>query len=203
METGFLISFLAGVASVISPCVLPLIPIVVGHSLLRKKTSEILSFVSGFFLIFMLIILFTVLFTAAINYYLFYFRVTASLLIITIGIFLIVDKNIFKFSYVPNYKSNVFGSFLMGFLTCLAWSSCYGPYLVALIVYNASSGSSVYGALNLALFTGGFSFTIFFMAFIISKANLDRLIKVSKWIRILSGFIICIAGFYMLFRLLG
>lgn len=49
MNVGFFLSFAAGLASVISPCVLPLIPIVVGHSLLRGKTRDVLAFIIGFF----------------------------------------------------------------------------------------------------------------------------------------------------------
>jgi len=47
----YLISFSAGIVSVLSPCVLPLIPIVVGHSLLRKEPSYTISFVGGIFFV--------------------------------------------------------------------------------------------------------------------------------------------------------
>lgn len=49
MDIGPLLSFLAGIASVLSPCVIPLIPIVVGYLLIEKKTSEVVFFVTGFF----------------------------------------------------------------------------------------------------------------------------------------------------------
>lgn len=49
MDITPLIPFLAGIAFVLSPCVLPLIPIVVGFSLLGKKTTQIISFGIGFF----------------------------------------------------------------------------------------------------------------------------------------------------------
>lgn len=203
MDIGPLLSFIAGVASVLSPCVLPLIPLVVGYSLLEQKTSEILSFVFGFFVLFTLIIIFTAVFTAAVNYYLFYFRLFAAIIIILIGVFILLNKKAFNFYYKPvKHRNKLIESFLMGFLTSLAWSPCYGAYLIALIAYSASTGNSIYSTINLTLFTAGFSFTIFIIAFAMSKINLSRLIKYSGGIRISSGVIVLMAGIYMLSLLL-
>jgi len=204
MNIGLLLSFLAGIASVISPCVLPLIPIVIGYSMLNKRTSEISFFVIGFFSIFMLIILLTAVFTASINYYLYYFRITAAILIIAIGIFFILDKSAFKLSYRPiKHKNAVLESFSMGVLTSLAWAPCYGAYLIAVITYSASTGDFIYSAFNMMIYTAGFSLTIFIIAFLASKINITGLIKYSKWVRVISGVIILIAGIYMLFGLIG
>jgi len=80
MNIGPLFSFLAGMASILSPCIIPVIPIVIGQSLINRKISDILSFIIGFYSIFTLIIILTVIFTAAVNYYLFYFRIIASII---------------------------------------------------------------------------------------------------------------------------
>jgi cytochrome c-type biogenesis protein len=199
MDIGPLISFFAGVASVLSPCVLPLIPIVIGYSLLEKKTSQIISFVLGFFLVFTIIIFLTAIFTAAVNAYLYYFRIVAAIIIILIGIYFILNKKAFNFSYKPIKHGNKnIESFFMGFLTSLAWSPCYSSYLIAIIAYTASSGDVVYSTINLLLFVTGFSFTIFAVALVASKINLERIIRYSDYIRIISGVIILIAGLYML-----
>ncbi len=203
MNIELLISFSAGVISVLSPCVLPLIPIVIGYSLLKKKTSEILSFVLGFFILFTLIIIFTVVFTAAVNHYIFYFRLIAAIIIILIGIFILLTDKSFNLSYRPvKHRNKLIGSFSMGFLTSLAWSPCYGAYLIALITYSASTGNIIYSAFNLIMFTAGFSITIFIMAFLASKIDLSRIIKHSNNIRFISGIVILIAGIYMFSLLL-
>jgi cytochrome c-type biogenesis protein len=203
MEIGLLLSFLAGIASVLSPCVLPLIPLVIGYSLLEQEASEVISFILGFFLVFTLIITFTVLFTAAINYYLYYFRFIAAIIIILIGILFILNKKAFKISYKPVQHGNKnIRSFLMGFLTSLAWSPCYGSYLIAVIAYSASTGNILYSTLNILLFSAGFSLTIFFISLGISQINLRKLIKYSDHIRLISGSIILISGIYMLYVLL-
>ena len=202
MNVSFLISFFTGVISVLSPCVLPIIPLVVGHSLLRKEISQTLSFIFGFFLIFMVVTALTVLFTAAINYYLLYFRIAAALILVGIGIFFIIDKNILKFSYTPKYNNKNTGSFMLGLLTCLAWSPCYGPYLIAIAAYSASTGNLLYTSLNMALFAAGFSLTLLIIGIFASKLNLERIIRYSGGIRIGSGALILIAGLYLLLNLL-
>lgn len=203
MSVDFLVSFLAGLASVLSPCVLPLIPVVVGHSLLKKNMAETISFIGGFSLVFAIITILTILFTAAINQYLFYFRITASLFLIALGIYLIMSPNLFKITYTPLYHNKFLGSFIMGFITCMAWSPCFGPYAVAIAAYSASTGNLFYSAINMLLFTAGFSLTIVALAFTISRINLERLIKYTSSIRILTGIIIIIAALYMLLIQLG
>lgn len=203
METGFLLSFLAGVASIISPCVLPLIPIVVGFSLLKRKNTEIVAFGLGFFLLFAIITILTAIFTAAINYYLLYFRIAAALILVIIGVLFIVNKKLFNISApsissTPDSQKGIIGSFLMGFLTCLAWSPCFGPYVVAVATYSASTGNIGYSIINMAIFAGGFSLTILLMVFLMSKIDFKAILKYSDWIRIISGIIIALAGLYML-----
>ncbi|WP_414468242.1 cytochrome c biogenesis CcdA family protein [Methanobacterium sp. ACI-7] len=203
MNIAPLLSFFAGVASVSSPCVLPLIPLVIGYSILEKKLSQTILFTLGFFSVFTIIILLTALFTAAINAYIYYFRIIAAVVIILIGIYFILGKNAFNFSFKPMVHGNKnINSFLMGFLTSLAWSPCYGAYLISVIAYSASSGDIVYSILNLILFSAGFSFTIFVLGLISSKMNLEIISKYSKYISIVSGAIILIAGIYMLLELI-
>jgi cytochrome c-type biogenesis protein len=158
--------------------------------------------VLGFFLVFTIIIVLTALFTTAVNFYLYYFRIVAAIIIILIGIYFILNKKVFSFSYKPiEHENRNVQSFLMGFLTSLAWSPCYGSYLIAIIAYSVSSGDAIYSMLNLILFAAGFSLTIFIIALMVSKINLDRLLKYSNYIRIISGVIIMAAGIYMLLLL--
>lgn len=206
METGFLLSFLAGMASIISPCVLPLIPVVVGFSILKRTNKEIVAFGLGFFLLFAIITTLTAIFTVAIDHYLLYFRIAAALILVIIGVLFIVDKRLFNISTpttstistTPDSQKGIVGSFLMGFLTCLAWSPCFGPYVVAVATYSASTGNIGYSIINMAIFAGGFSLTILIMAFLMSKIDFKAILKYSDWIRIISGVIIALAGLYML-----
>ncbi len=203
MDIGFLFSFSAGLVSVVSPCVLPLIPIVVGHSILNRKTKDILAFIIGFYIIFAVLTVSTAIFTVAINHYIYYFRLIAAILIIVLGIFFIVNRNIFNYSYKPNPKNETAGSFLIGILTSLAWSPCYGPYIVAVAAYSAATGNWIYSIENMLLFAVGFSVSLLLIAFLASKLPFNRIMKYSDEIRIFSGIIIIIAGVYLLSGYLG
>ena len=198
MDVGFLFSFSAGLVSVVSPCVLPLIPIVVGHSILNHKNNDIFAFIIGFYILFAVLTVSTAIFTVAINHYIYYFRLIASILIIVLGVFFVVNRNIFNYSYQPNPKNETAGSFLMGILTSVAWSPCYGPYMVAVAAYSATTGNWIYSTENMLLFAVGFSLSLLAIAFLASKLPFNRIIKYSEEIRIFSGIIIIIAGFYLL-----
>ncbi|MTK64349.1 MAG: cytochrome c biogenesis protein CcdA [Methanobacterium sp.] len=198
MDLGYLASFSAGVLSVVSPCVIPLIPIIVGHSLLKRDYNEILFFTTGFFLVFAVITLLTGIFTLAIAHYLFYFRIAAAILIILMGIVFMLNKNTFNFSYRLKHENKRFESLIAGILTCVAWSPCYGPYIVAVAAYSASTGNWFYSVSNMILYSLGFSFSIFILALLISRINIERFMKHYSSIRMFSGAMIIIAGIYLL-----
>lgn len=199
MDIVPLISFLAGIASVLSPCVLPVIPLVIGYTLVERKKTEILAFVIGLFLIFTITIVLTMVFTAAINYYLHYFRIIASLILIVLGIMIIANKNLFKISVAPDSnRRGVIGSFMWGLLTSLAWAPCYGSYLIALITFSISTGNTVYSALNLLLYTAGFSLSILVLGLVVSSVNIEKLAGKADIIRKISGILITGAGIYMI-----
>ena len=130
------------------------------------------------------------MFTVAINHYLLYFRAVAAILIIIMGIIFLLNKNIFKFSHSLKYRNNAAKSLIVGILTCIAWSPCYGPYIVAVAAYSASTGNWFDSALNMTLFSAGFSVSLFILAFLTSKLNLKILLKHYDSIRIISGIII-------------
>jgi len=203
MVLDYLISFSAGIVSVLSPCVLPLIPVVVSHSILKKDIGSTISFVLGFFMLFAVITILTVLFTAAINYYLFYFRVLASIFLIILGILLVYDPTIFNMGYLKQTDGNVSSSFIFGFVTCLAWSPCFGPYIAVIAAYSVSTGDMVSSIINMLLFSLGFSVTILILAFTLSKINLEKITKYSSGIRTFAGLIIIAAGVYMLLTQFG
>lgn len=198
MYLGYLASLTAGVLSVVSPCVIPLIPIVVGHSLLNRDYKEILFFTAGFFLVFVILTILTGMFTLAIAHYLLYFRVLAAVLIIFMGIIFLLNKNMFKFSYNFKNKNKRFESLIAGILTCIAWSPCYGPYIIAVAAYSASTGNWFYSVLNMIIYASGFSFTIFILALLTSRINLGGLMKHYDTLRMVSGAMIIIAGIYLL-----
>lgn len=198
-----LFSFLAGVASVLSPCILPLIPVIIGYFLSKKKKIEIISFILGLFSIFLFIIILIMAFTAAINYYLYYIRIIASLILITLGTGILLNKNILNITYSNSKfdsnsknkddknKSNlrlVKNSYIMGLLTSMAWAPCYGTYLISLISFSISTENTFYSGVNLIIYTLGFGISLFIIGFLISTINIQKLINKRDLINKVSEF---------------
>ena len=115
MEIIPFISFILGVMSILSPCILPILPIFVGFSLKTKSKLEIFSFTYGLFSIFVAVIFLTAFFTAIVYEYIIYFRLISAILLIIIGILMLLNYS-FSFKSISHNNINSFG---LGFLTSL------------------------------------------------------------------------------------
>lgn len=139
-------AFLAGIVTILSPCILPILPIVLSGTVSggkRKPFGIVIGFISSFtfFTLFLsLIVKFTGLPADAL-------RSLSVIIIITFGLSLLVPKFqalmelvIGKFSRLiprpqstPNRSSDFVGGLLIGFSLGLVWTPCVGPILASVI----------------------------------------------------------------------
>ena len=133
MEIMPIVSFFTGVISVLSPCIIPTLPIMVGFSLNAKSKAEILSFILGLFSIFISLIFLTGFFTAILYRYIIYVRVIAALILLIMGILMFFDYNLSLKSIDARSGGGIANSFILGLLTSIAWADCYSAYLISLI----------------------------------------------------------------------
>lgn len=198
MEIFPLISFFMGVISILSPCILPILPIFLAFSLKSKSTAEIISFTLGLFIIFTIIIFLTGFFTEIVYGYIVYVRYISAILLLIIGILMLFDYS-FNFITVKSRNSDgIVGSFTLGFLTSIAWAPCYSAYLMSLISLLLTSGDGLYAAFNIVLYSLGFGLTIFVLSFIISKINLESFVKKTNYIPKIFAVFIIIGAIYLL-----
>lgn len=198
MEIFPLISFFMGVISILSPCILPILPIFLAFSLKSKSTAEIISFTLGLFLIFTIIIFLTGFFTEIVYGYIVYVRYISAILLLIIGILMLFDYS-FNFITVKSRNSDgIVESFTLGFLTSIAWAPCYSAYLMSLISLLLTSGDGLYAAFNIVLYSLGFGLTIFVLSFIISKINLESFVKKTNYIPKIFAVLIIIGAIYLL-----
>ncbi|MDK2874941.1 MAG: cytochrome c-type biosis protein [Methanothermobacter sp.] len=189
-----IISFTAGILSVLSPCILPVIPVLFSESLIGSRKERFL-FLSGFSSLFLFIIILTAIFTASVNYYLLYLRIPASIMLIIMGLLVLSEKPLISIR-TPPAENHV----LMGLLTAIAWTPCYSPYLIGVIAYSAYTG--IPGALvNMALYTLGLTIALIALT-LLAEPVLRRLLGGSRDIRRASGALIVVAGIYMLYQLI-
>lgn len=198
MEIFPLISFFTGVISILSPCILPILPIFIGFSLKSKTKAEIISFTLGLFSIFTIIVFLTGFFTSVVYQYIQYFRYVSAIILLIIGILMLID---YSFTFITVKSKNhegIFGSFTLGFLTSIAWVPCYSAYLMSLISLLVTSTDPLYASFNIVLYCLGFGLTLLVLSFIISKINLESFIKKTSYIPKIFAVLIIVSAIYML-----
>ncbi len=201
MEVIPFISFLTGVISILSPCILPILPIFIGFSLKSKTKLELISFTFGLFLIFTVIIFFTAFFTAAVYKYIFYVRIISAIVLLIIGLLMLFNYSFNFISISHKHGDGVVGSFVLGFLTSIAWAPCYSGYLISLISILVSSANPFFVAFNIILYCLGFAFTLFVLSFILSKINVGSFISKTNYIPRIFALLIIVGAIYMLVTL--
>ena len=197
MEIFPLISFFTGVISILSPCILPVIPIFVAFSLKTKSKSEIVSFTLGLLSVFLVIVLLTGFFTSIVYSYIFYIRIFSAVLLLAIGILMLVDYS-FRFSIkLPKESDVIVGSFILGFITSISWAPCYSAYLISLITLLVSSSDWPYAVFNIILYCLGFGLMLFVLSLLISRINLEKLIGKTRYIPKIFAVLIIIGAVYL------
>lgn len=197
MEILPLISFSTGIISILSPCILPVIPIFVAFSLKTKSKSEIFSFALGFGSIFLVIIFLTGFFTSVVYKYLFYLRIFSAALLLAVGILMLADYS-FSFAVeLPKNTEGLLGSFSLGFITSVSWAPCYSAYLISLITLLVSSGGSLDAVFNILLYCLGFTLTLGILSLLISKINLEKIISKTKYIPKIFAVLIIVGAIYL------
>jgi cytochrome c-type biogenesis protein len=161
---GIGLALLAGILSTLSPCVLPLIPIVLGAALGAHRYGPV-ALAAGLALSFVAIGLFvaTIGFAAGVGHEV--FRAGAAVLLIAAGIVLLTPALQMQLATaaapVGNWaqaRAGAFtgygwgGQFLMGLLLGAVWSPCVGPTLGAASVLAARAENLTTVALTMIAF---------------------------------------------------
>lgn len=199
MEIMPIISFFTGVISILSPCIIPTIPIIVGFSLKTKSKVEILSFILGLFSIFTIIIFLTGFFTAILYRHIIYVRVIAAVILLIMGILMFFDYNLSFKSMDARTGGGIANSFILGFLTSIAWADCYSAYLISLISLLVSSNSPLYAVGNILIYVLGFALTLLALCLAISRIDLEKLISKARYITKVFSVLIIIGAIYLFY----
>lgn len=197
MEILPLISFTTGVISILSPCILPILPVFVGVSLKSKTRMELASFIGGLMTVFIIIIFLTGFFTIIVYTFIAPIRLISAILLLIIGILMLFDYQI-AFKALPHSASN--SNYLMGLLTSVAWAPCYTGYLISLITLLVSSGDPSYAVLNIIIYCIGFALTLFALSYIVSRIDLEKLITKTRNIPKIFAVLVIFGALYLLFE---
>lgn len=199
------IVFLAGLASVLSPCVLPVIPLIVtGRS--DDHAMRPVFIVSGLALTFIIMGILSSLFGSVIGPKMLYVEKIAGVVIAIFGILLIFNVNLFKhlgfLQQLGNRSGGRMGGFLLGFTLGIIWIPCVGPILSGVLALVALKGKVVTGALLLLVYSIGFAVPMLIAAYA-SQFFRNRFRKIGRYpqlVNIVSGIVLMAFGVFIAFR---
>ena len=197
--------FLAGLASFLSPCIFPIIPIYFG--ILAKGGRKILNtflFIAGLSLTFV-----SLGFSFGFLGNLFFndnVRIIAGIIVIILGIHQlgIIKLNFLERTKVVEVKtegkSASFEAFFLGLTFSLGWTPCIGPILASVLALSGDEGSALYGASMMLVYILGLA-TPFVLFSLFSQELLKRTKALNKHLgkfKIIGGLLIIVMGILLI-----
>ncbi len=200
---AILSSVLAGMLSVFSPCILPILPIVLTGSEKDSKLRPVFI-ILGLSLVFIILGVVSSLFGGFLNGKIDYLEKIGALIIFIFGILLIADVNIFKkitiFNKLLSDKMNSFPDFFLGMAFGFLWVPCTGPILSSILTLVASKGSVLQGVILLSFYSLGFAIPMLIVAYFSQffRTEIRNKLPDPKYISIASGILLILFSFYTL-----
>ena len=214
-EPTIIVALLAGLASFIAPCILPMIPAflayISGTTLSEIKNQQksnvqinkinivinTIFFVLGFSIVFSTLgVLINSALLENVNQFTESLNIIAGIIIIIFGIFLILSTKINSLNkekkfHIKNFKSSYPMSFVFGLAFAIGWTPCVGPILGTILTLAATTPSISFSLL-LAYSTGlGIPFILMGVFYSKSTKIISSMTKHLKYYNIvLGGFII-------------
>ena len=205
----YFVSFLEGIITFISPCLLPMLPIYISYFAggNTKDTRKTLSCASGF------VLGFTVVFVAMgalagtlgsfLKSHQTVVNIISGLVVIFFGLnFLGIFKiNLFKGGRknIQTDNLNFFSSILFGIIFSLGWTPCVGAFLGSALALASQQGHALKGMVMLLLYSLGLGIPFLLSAVLINrlKTTFDFIKKHYAVINMISGGLLIIVGIFM------
>ena len=198
----YFISFLEGIITFVSPCLLPMLPIYISYFAggKEKNTARIvknaLGYILGFTVIFILMGALAGTFGRLLNEYRAIVDAVTGLIVIFFGLsFLGVLKvNIFKgMKRTETHDLGFFSSVVFGVVFSIGWTPCVGAFLGSALMLAANRGSVFEGTIMLLLYSLGLG-----IPFFISALLIDRLKGAFAFIKKHYGIINTVCGLLLI-----
>lgn len=211
----YLVSFLEGIITFISPCLLPMLPIYItyfagGGERSRKKTlTTALGFVLGFTLVFVSMGALAGTVGSFLKDHQTAVNIISGLIVIFFGLnFLgVFNVNLFHGSKKSMDHSNLgfFSAILFGMVFSVGWTPCVGAFLGSALMLASQQGHAMTGMLMLLTYSLGLG-----IPFLLSAVLIDYLKSAFNWIKrnykvinIVSGSLLVLMGILMATGLFG
>ena len=211
----YVIAFLEGIITFISPCLLPMLPIYIsyfaggGERSTGKTLKGALGFVFGFTVVFVALGALAGTVGSFLRKYQTAVNVVSGLIVILFGLnFLGVFKlNLFRGSRYSVNTDNVgfFSALLFGMIFSVGWTPCVGAFLGSALMLASQQAHVIEGMLMLLAYSLGLG-----IPFILSAVLIDYLKTAFNWIKknyrvinVVSGGLLVLIGILMATGTLG
>ena len=211
----YIISFLEGIITFISPCLLPMLPIYLSYfaggkeRTLRRTLTCALGFVLGFTAVFTAMGALAGTVGSFLRQYQTAVNIVSGLVVILFGLnFLgILHWNLFRGSQRQMDVSDLtfWSSALFGIIFSIGWTPCVGAFLGSALMLASQQGSVLTGTVMLLCYSAGLG-----IPFLLSAVLIDRLKTAFGFIKShysvinkLCGSLLVLVGLLMMTGLLG
>lgn len=183
----YLVSFLEGIITFISPCLLPMLPVYVtyfaggGKRTTAKTLTGALGFVLGFTIVFVTMGALAGTVGSFLKQYQTAVNIVAGLIVVLFGLsYLGVFKfNLFRGGNAMSASTGgFFSTVLLGMVFSLGWTPCVGPFLGSALVQASQQGSTFLGMGMLLAYSLGLG-----IPFVLSALLIDRMKEGFNWIK--------------------
>lgn len=189
---NFFLAFLEGFALILSPCILPILPIMLSGGISGGKKRP-LGIITGFVVTFALFTLFSHFLVTHLGINLDHLRDAAFILIALFGVVMVSDYLTKKFSLLTQKLADVgthitpqntqaggfFSGLILGCLVSLVWTPCAGPILAAALIQIAVQKTAFTSFLALLAFALG-SATPMLLIVLLGKKLADNMTFIKK-----------------------
>ena len=211
----YLISFLEGIITFISPCLLPMLPIYVSYFAGGGERSHIrtlkaaLGFVTGFTLTFMALGALAGTVGSFLKSHQTAVNIVSGLVVIFFGLsFLgVIKLNIFHGASRQLKSANMgfFPALVFGLVFSISWTPCVGAFLGSALMLASQQGQTLAGTLMLLAYSLGLGIPFVLSALLIDylKSAFDWIKRNYKVINIVCGSLLVLIGIMMATGTLG
>ena len=184
----YLISFLEGIITFISPCLLPMLPIYIsyfaggGERSTKKTLTGASGFVLGFTIVFMAMGALAGTVGSFLTEHQTAVNIVSGIIVIFFGLVYleVIKVNIFRGNNVRVKEGGLgfFSALLLGIVFSVGWTPCVGAFLGSALLLASQQGQVLTGMLMLLAYSAGIG-----VPFMISAVLIDQLKSSFKWIK--------------------
>ena len=205
----YFISFLEGIITFISPCLLPMLPIYIsyfgggGQRNTRKTLSNALGFVLGFTVVFVAMGALAGTLGSLLRQYQTMVNVISGLIVIFFGLnYLGVLKlNLFRggSGRMDARDMGFFSAMLFGIVFSVGWTPCVGAFLGSALMLASQQGQILTGVLMLLCYSAGLGIPFLLSAVLIDrlKSTFDFIKRNYERINLICGGLLIVIGVLM------